>query len=123
MISYMNDIVVKTRKFLKDNNFDYLLVNSTNEYLAEYSDLKENSRYILTDFSGSCGDVLLSDKDLFLFVDGRYHQQADNETDSKVVTVEKLKIGETFLGSLVEKISENSTIAIVSKKVSVSFFE
>ncbi len=119
----MNDIIVKTRKFLKDNNFDYLLVNSTNEYLAEYSDLKENSRYILTGFSGSCGDALLTEKDLYLFVDGRYHQQADNETNPDIVSVEKLKIGDTFLGSLVGKISENSTIAIVSKKVSVSFFE
>ena len=119
----MNDVVVNTRKFLKDNNFDYLLVNSTNEYLAEYSDLKENSRYILTGFSGSCGDALLSEKDLYLFVDGRYHQQADNETDSNLVSVEKLQIGESFLNSLVMKIAENSTLAIVSKKVSVSFFE
>ena len=51
---------------------DYLLVNSTNEFLAEYSSLKENARYLLTGFSGSTGDALWSRTgEIYLFVDGR----------------------------------------------------
>ena len=35
-------------KILKENNFDYLLVNSTNEFLVEYNELEQNARYYLT---------------------------------------------------------------------------
>lgn len=110
------NIVEKARKFLKDNKIDYLLVNSTNEYLVEYNDLSENSRYQLTNFSGSVGDAILSQKDIFLFVDGRYHQQADLEVNKKTVTVVKMKVGESFSNRLIEKLSPNKTIAIVSTK-------
>ena len=48
------------RELLKKLKIDYLLVNSTNEYLVEYSDLSENARYTLTGFSGSTGDALVT---------------------------------------------------------------
>ena len=67
-------------KELLDNiGVDYLLVNATNEFLAEYSELSENARYTLTGFSGSTGDALLTKEGIYLFVDGRYHIQADKE--------------------------------------------
>ena len=44
------------RELLKQLKIDYLLVNSTNEYLVEYSGLSENARYTLTGFTGSTGD-------------------------------------------------------------------
>ena len=78
------------RNFMLDNELEYLLVNSTNEFLVEYNDLAENSRYTLTKFSGSAGDALLTKDKLYLFVDGRYHIQADNEVDKNLVTVIKL---------------------------------
>lgn len=113
----MNSIK-KIREFLKDNKIDYLLVNSTNEFLMEYADLSENSRYLLTNFSGSTGDAVISQKDIFLFVDGRYHEQADSEVDKNLVTVVKMKIGESFSKLLEKKIKPDKTFAIVSKKVS-----
>ena len=112
------NLIKKVRKFLKDNKIDYLLVNSTNEFLVEYAPLKENSRYLLTNFSGSTGDAVISQKDIFLFVDGRYHEQANLEVDKKLVTVVKMKLGESFSKHLAEKLSPNKTLAIVSKKVS-----
>lgn len=111
-------MIQKTRKFLKDNKIDYLLVNSTNEFLVEYADLQENSRYLLTGFSGSTGDAVISQKDIFLFVDGRYHNQADLEVDKKSVNIVKMKIGASFPTLLVKKLAPETTIGIVSKKVS-----
>ena len=110
------DLIQKTRQFLADKNFDYLLVNATNEFLVEYSPLSENSRYFLTNFSGSTGDALLSKDDLFLFVDGRYHQQADLEVDHSKVTVVKMKLGQSFSEPLNKIIKPKKTLAIVSKK-------
>lgn len=122
-IDYKMNIVAKTRNFLKDNQIDYLLVNSTNEYLVEYNELSENSRYHLTNFSGSTGDAIISQKDILLFVDGRYHEQADLEVDKNIVTVVKMKIGESFSKKLFEKLSPDKTLAIVATKNSQGRFE
>ena len=112
----MIDAVNKIREFMKGQEIKYLLVNSTNKYLVEYVPLEENSRYFLTDFSGSTGDVLVTPENIFLFVDGRYHIQADLEVNHDVVTVVKLQTGQIFLEELVKKIPENEALGIFSKK-------
>ena len=105
-------------------NSDYLLVNSSNEFLEEYTDLSENARYKLTNFSGSTGDALLTKTGkIFLFVDGRYHAQADLEVDKNNVEVIKLQVGELFVEKLFEYIKEGSTLAVVSKKISQARLE
>ena len=108
---------------MADNNLDCLLVNSTNEFLVEYNTLQENSRYKLTGFSGSTGDVLITKDNVFLFVDGRYHIQADQEVDHRQTTVVKLQIGQTFLGELLLRVPQNSVLGVFSKKVSQKFVE
>lgn len=117
------NLIQKVREFLKDNKIDYLLVNSTNEFLVEYTPLDENSRYLLTNFSGSTGDALISQKDIFLFVDGRYHEQADSEVDNNLVTVVKMQLGESVSQLLAEKVKAKKTFAMVSKKNSQGRFE
>lgn len=112
------NLIEKVRQFLKDNKIDYLLVNSTNEFLMEYADLSENARYHLTNFSGSTGDAVISQKTIFLFADGRYHEQADREVDKNLVKVVKMKIGASFSAELSKKLALNKTFAVVSKKVS-----
>lgn len=119
----MIEAVNKIREFLKDNNIDFMLVNSTNKFLVEYNTLEENSRYLLTDFSGSTGDALVSKDSIFLFVDGRYHIQADLEVDHDIVSVVKLATGQTFMDEIIKKIPENSTFALVTQKNSQSRIE
>lgn len=112
------NLIQKVREFMQSEKIDYLLVNSTNEFLVEYSALSENSRYFLTGFSGSTGDALLSQKNLFLFVDGRYHEQADSEAN-KDTTVIKMKLNQSFSECLDKKIKKNKeskTLAIAAKK-------
>ena len=104
-------------KLLDDLNIDYLLVNSTNEYLVEYSALSENARYTLTGFSGSTGDALLTRDNIYLFVDGRYHTQADNEVRAGV-TVVKLQLGQKQDDEIKKLINPDKVLGIVSKKVS-----
>ena len=109
--------------FLNKNSIDYLLVNSTNEFLVEYNELEQNARYYLTGFSGSTGEALL-DKygNISLFVDGRYHKQADNQV-YKTVEVVKLGLGENFLTSLNSKLESGTKFAVVTNKISLGFYE
>lgn len=110
------------REILKHNNLDYLLVNTTDEFLVEYNELCNCARYFLTGFSGSTGDVLVSQDNVYQFVDGRYHEQADAEVEHKTTKVVKLALGEAFSTALVERIESNSTVGIVSKKISLNFY-
>ena len=107
---------------LHELGVDYLLVNSTNKYLSEYSELSENARYVLTGFSGSTGDALLTEDKIYLFVDGRYHTQADMEAKNGV-TVVKLQIGQKQDEEIRKLIDPQKTLGIVSKKVSQARLE
>ena len=103
---------------------DYLLVNTTNEFLLEYAPIEENSCHKLTGFTGDTGDSLLCpDGKAILFVDGRYHTQADLETDSEKVLVYKLKLGQKQDDAICESIKPNSKLGIVTKKVSQYRYE
>ena len=99
-----------------------MLVNSTNEYLVEYSDLSENSRYMLTGFSGSTGDALITKDKIYLFVDGRYHTQADSEV-YKNIEVIKLQLGQKQDEVIKSFLNPRKTLGIVAKKVSQARLE
>jgi len=111
------------RNFMAQEGLQYLLVNSTNEFLVEYNTLQENSRYKITGFSGSTGEALVTPENVYLFVDGRYHIQADMEVDHSKITVVKLRTGEKYLDKLLEKIPENAVLGIFSHKNSQKKYE
>lgn len=110
------------RELLKKLKIDYLLVNSTNEYLVEYSDLSENARHTLTGFTGSTGDALVTKDSIYLFVDGRYHIQAEQEAFPNI-TVVKLQLGQKQDEEIRKLIDKKKTLGIVSKKVSQARLE
>ena len=105
------------QQFMADEKIDYLLVNSTNKFLVEYNSLEENSRYKITNFSGSTGDALVSADKVYLFVDGRYHIQADLEVNHDIVEVVKLQTGQKFLDEMISMIPKAATLGIFSEKV------
>ena len=108
------------RKLLLKYNLDAILVNSTNEYLVEYNSLEENSRYKLTGFTGSTGDAVVTCDKVYLFVDGRYHIQADNEVNPDIVTVVKLHSGDTFFSKFKEIFSPSAVLGLFPSKNSIS---
>lgn len=112
----MTNSVKIIREFMNEQGLNFLLINSTNKYLVEYTPLEENSRYSLTGFSGSTGDVLVTPNAIYLFVDGRYHIQADLEVNHEIVTIIKLQTGQTFLDELIKKIPQDEILGVFSKK-------
>lgn len=114
--------MIVMRELLKQLKIDYLLVNSTNEYLVEYSELSENARYTLTGFTGSTGDALITEDSIYLFVDGRYHTQAEQEVKDGI-TVVKLQLGQKQDDEIRKLINKRKTLGIVAKKVSQTRLE
>lgn len=117
----------KLRTFMNNESIKLFLVSSTDEYLSEYVSLEKNSRYLITGFSGSTGDALVTKENVFLFVDGRYHLQAEKETDPEVVTVVKVGLDKSPTKALYEKLTEltqhGDKIGIVATKTRCSGFK
>lgn len=117
------DLIKYLRDFLSLNDIDALVINSTNEYLVEYNKLEYNSRYYVTDFTGSTGDVLLTSEKIYLFVDTRYHEQADSQANKEYVEVIKMPLNQSYLNALTEKIPPYYKLGMISKKTSKYFYD
>lgn len=111
------------KNFLSKNDIDGLVVNSTNEFLVEYNVLDLNSRYHLTDFTGSTGDVLFTQDKIYLFVDTRYHEQADNQVNHDYIDVVKMPLSKSFLTALSEIIPAYYKVGMISNKTSKKFYD
>ena len=103
---------------------EYTLVNATNQFLLEYAPLEENSCHNLTGFTGDTADALvLPDGSVKLFVDGRYHTQADLEVDKSKVEVVKLALGQKVDDAICDFVAHNSKLNVCSHKISQKRFE
>ena len=83
-----NRIKILREKF-KDFNIDGYIVPKNDEYFSEYA---ENDRLKnISKFTGSAGLAIILKKNNYLFVDGRYTIQAENETGEnfKVIEIHK----------------------------------
>lgn len=78
------------RAHLKNEGLDALWIPSADEHINEYLPVHTQRRSYVTGFTGSAGDCLVTTKEAFLFVDSRYHEQADSEVDLNLFTVSKL---------------------------------
>ena len=117
------ELIEYLRSFLSKNDIDGLIVNSTNEFLVEYNMLNQNSRYHLTGFTGSTGDVLFTNDKIYLFVDTRYHEQADNQVDHELVEVIKMPLSKSYISALTETIPAYFKVGLISNKTSKKFYD
>ena len=111
------------KEFLTKNDIDGLIINSTNEFLVEYNMLETNSRYHLTEFTGSTGDVLFTTNKIQLFVDTRYHEQADLQVNKDLIEVVKIPFDKSYLTMLSDAIPAYGKIGIIATKTSKKFYE
>ncbi len=75
---------------IKEANLDAYLALSSDAHLNEYVPEYTRRRTAITGFRGSAGDVLVCPEGSHLFVDSRYHLQADDEVDHNSFRVHKL---------------------------------
>jgi len=109
---------------LDEYGVDYLLVNSTNKYLLEYVPDEENQCNQITGFTGDVGDALVaSNGPIWLFVDSRFHIQADLEVDKSKVEVVKLQLGQKANEEICLRIKPNSILGINPETVSQQRYE
>lgn len=112
-------------KNLKYSNLkagEHILLKSKDDLTLEHN--KNTPLYKLTGFSGTAGEAIQDYKGkITLFVDPRYHIQAENETKGKNVEVIKLDMKTSFVEALKTKLHKGGALYIPSKSTKISTFK
>lgn len=122
-----NDQIVsnihKIQNYLQQNNLDGIYISSYDECLNEYVPLSDCHRYFYTGFTGSTAESFVPKSGkVKLYVDGRYHEQADLECDLNIIDVVKVDHGQRLSDSLKEDLKSLSRIACEGDRTSVSYY-
>ncbi len=114
------------QKFMNKENLDGFYISSFDEFLNEYVPMENCHRFYLTGFSGSVASVLVPPTGkVKLYVDGRYHEQADNEVDASVIEVVKLDGDRGLYNSVWEDVEEAKmqSVGIEGERTSLDFYQ
>ena len=83
--------IKKLRQFFKKEEIDGYLISKNDEFFGEYLPQHNDRLNFITNFSGSFGFSLILKNKNYLFVDGRYTLQANNQSSKnfKIITFPK----------------------------------
>ena len=81
----------KIRRFFKKFKLDGYIIPKNDKFFSEYVDSDQDKLKYVTNFSGSYGFAIILKKKNYLFVDGRYTEQAKKQSGKKfqIVTIPK----------------------------------
>jgi Xaa-Pro aminopeptidase len=103
------DMHARLGSFIERRGLDALVVTSQDEFITEYVPRRNSQRFALSGFDGSAGSGLflseaaaarLGIARFVLFVDGRYHLQAESQCDKAHVHLVKLELGSPIWSAL-----------------------
>ena len=99
--------IEKLKKVMTDRGLEGLYISSFDPFLNEYVPIEDNHRFYITGFTGSTAEVLVPiNGKVRLYVDGRYHEQADLEVDPQHIEVVKIGSDSSVTGQLIEDIKK-----------------
>ena len=81
----------KLREVMKSENIDYYIIPSSDAHQSEYVANYFKGREFVSGFTGSAGTLLVSLKEAYLWTDGRYFIQADNELKGSGISLMKMR--------------------------------
>jgi Xaa-Pro aminopeptidase len=116
----MKDRLLEVRRQMEKMGVDLVIVRSTDRFLNEYVPTDESARVWITGFTGSMGEVVITPKQAFLAVDGRYWIQAEQQVDPKQWEVIKVRLG-TGLDQAIAEIVERLVREAAPSKLRVGF--
>ena len=110
--------------FMSKNKIDVFYLSSNDIFLNEYVPLSDCHRYYVTGFTGSTAECLVPRVGkVQLFVDGRYHEQADLEVDLEKIEVVKVEMSVGNRQSVLKQIAQKKyrTLAFEANRIDVQF--
>lgn len=114
----------KVQNYLTTQNIDFLYLSSFDNFLSEYVPMEDSFRFFMTNFSGSVAEGLIpKEGKIKLYVDGRYHEQADKECNSEVIQVVKVPFGTSLFAAMKEDLSGDLSLGVLASRTPQSFKE
>ena len=83
--------VKQIQKWMHNIQTDVFIINRTDEFLSEYISPYAERLQWLSGFSGSAGRAIIEKNRAYIFVDGRYTNQVEQEIDKTLFTIKHLK--------------------------------
>ena len=117
----LSDVLTQLDTTFADQGLDAIVLTSKDPFISEYVPLENNPRYGATGFTGSVGDAIFWTKNskavgvqkpVSVFVDGRYHLQADRECPQQLVEVVKLDVEPSIEGLLRDRLAQSKSLRI-----------
>lgn len=110
------------RKVMADANVTYYLVPTADYHMSEYVNPHFGARRYLSGFTGSAGTLLVGKDEAYLWTDGRYFIQAENQLANSTITL--MKMGEAGVDTLEEFLSDhlkaNDVLGVDGRVITVS---
>jgi Xaa-Pro aminopeptidase len=122
----IKDNISSLQKYMKDKGLDAFYISSFDAFLNEYVPMNDCHRYYLTGFSGSTAESLVpAEGKVKLYVDGRYHEQADIECADSLIEVVKVPANTGLITLLKKDLKDLNVkkVGIEGNRTSVAFFD
>ena len=100
----MRATIVDLRKVMQREGIDAWISPSSDAHQSEYPTEYDKCRRFLSGFTGSAGTLLVMKEEAYLWTDGRYFLQAENELEDSDITL--MKMGEPGVPTLDELLEE-----------------
>ena len=109
------------QQLMEQRGLSLFYISSSDPFLNEYVPMELCLRYYFTGFTGSTAEALVpAAGKVKLFVDGRYHEQADEEVDHEIVEVVKVK-DKGLKESVLSQIPEGATLGYHAQRTPLKF--
>ncbi|SHE39702.1 aminopeptidase P family protein [Clostridium fallax] len=121
----INERISKLRDLMKEKGLDAFIIPSSDNHLSEYVGNYFKCREWISGFTGSAGTVVITDKEAHLWVDGRYHIQADKQTKGTEYIVEKWGVPgvDNFSCWISKNLKKDDIVGFNGKVISYKTFE
>ena len=118
----INERIKALQSQLINQKIDLYYLNTSDYHMSEYVPEYFKTIAYFTGFTGSLATLLVSQKEAYIFVDGRYHTQADKQCMPNGVNVVKLgTAGALEPLDFIKKNFNEKVIGIDGKRTSINF--
>lgn len=100
----VNERLAQLRRLMCKNEIDVYIVPTSDFHMSEYVNEYFKCRQFLSGFTGSAGTLVITAKDAYLFTDGRYFIQAEEELKNSDIRL--MRMGDKGVPGLEEFVEE-----------------
>lgn len=106
---------------LKEKKYDGYFLSISNEHLYEFTRTINNYIIEMTGFTGDTGALLITRKNSYLYVDGRFTIQAKKEINDKRIKIVEVNRNHKKIDDIIDRLGNNVKLAINPKRESSDF--